>query len=133
MATLPEGVGLDTSLTYVDRPTNTFMIDWSSRQISGMGSGLAAMRQAVDIILNTERFRWQIYSPNFGVELEEMIGEEYDYVTSEIARRVEDAFSTDSRVLSVGNFVFTDQGQGVLKCVFDVSTIFGPVQAEVTV
>lgn len=133
MATLPEGVGLDTSLTYVDRPTNTFMIDWPSRQISGMGSGLAAMRQAVDIILNTERFRWQIYSPNFGVELEELIGEEYDYVTSEIARRVEDAFSTDSRVLSVGNFVFTDQGQGVLKCVFDVSTIFGPVQAEVTV
>lgn len=133
MATLPEGVGMDTSLTYVDRPTNTFMIDWSSRQISGMGSGLAAMRQAVDIILNTERFRWQIYSPNFGVELEELIGEEYDYVTSEIARRVEDAFSTDSRVLSVGNFVFTDQGQGVLKCVFDVSTIFGPVQAEVTV
>ena len=133
MATLPEGVGLDTSLTYVDRPTNTFMIDWSSRQISGMGSGLAAMRQAVDIILNTERCRWQIYSPNFGVELEELIGEEYDYVTSEIARRVEDAFSTDSRVLSVGNFVFTDQGQGVLKCVFDVSTIFGPVQAEVTV
>lgn len=133
MATLPEGVGLDTSLTYVDRPTNTFMIDWSSRQISGMGSGLAAMRQTVDIILNTERFRWQIYSPNFGVELEELIGEEYDYVTSEIARRVEDAFSTDSRVLSVGNFVFTDQGQGVLKCVFDVSTIFGPVQAEVTV
>lgn len=133
MATLPEGVGLDTSLTYVDRPTNTFMIDWSSRQISGMGSGLAAMRQAVDIILNTERFRWQIYSPNFGVELEELIGEEYDYVTSEIARRVEDAFSTDSRVLSVGNFVFTDQGQGVIKCVFDVSTIFGPVQAEVTV
>lgn len=133
MATLPEGVGLDTSLTYVDRPTNTFMIDWSSRQISGMSSGLAAMRQAVDIILNTERFRWQIYSPNFGVELEELIGEEYDYVTSEIARRVEDAFTIDSRVLSVGNFVFTDQGQGVLKCVFDVSTIFGPVQAEVTV
>ena len=133
MATLPEGVGLDTSLKYVDRPTNTFMIDWSSRQISGMGSGLAAMRQAVDIILNTERFRWQIYSPNFGVELEEMIGEEYDYVTSEIARRVGDAFSTDGRVLSVGNFVFTDQGQGALQCVFDVSTIFGPIQAEVTV
>ena len=133
MATLPEGVGLDTSLKYVDRPTNTFMIDWSSRQISGMGSGLAAMRQAVDIILNTERFRWQIYSPNFGVELEEMIGEEYDYVTSEIARRGEDAFSTDGRVLSVGNFVFSDQGQGALQCVFDVSTIFGPIQAEVTV
>lgn len=132
MVTLPEGVGLDTSLTYVDRPTNTFMIDWSSRQIGGMDSGLAAMRQAVEIILNTERFRWQIYGPDFGVELEELIGEEYDYATSEIARRVEDAFSTDSRILSVENFVFTDQGQSTLKCTFDVSTIFGLVQAEVT-
>lgn len=132
MATLPEGVGLDTSLMYVDRPTNTFMIDWESRRIKGMDSGLAAMRQAVDIVLNTERFRWQIYSPNFGIELEELIGEEYDYVTSEIARRVEDAFSTDSRVLSVGDFVYIDQGHS-LKCSFEVNTIFGPVQAEVTV
>ena len=132
MATLPEGVGLDTSLMYVDRPTNTFMIDWESRRINGMDSGLAAMRQAVDIVLNTERFRWQIYSPNFGIELEELIGEEYDYVTSEIARRVEDAFSTDSRVLSVGDFIYTDQGHS-LKCSFEVNTIFGPVQAEVTV
>ena len=86
----------------------------------------------MDIVLNTERFRWQIYSPNFGIELEELIGEEYDYVTSEIARRVEDAFSTDSRVLSVGDFVYIDQGHS-LKCSFEVNTIFGPVQAEVTV
>jgi len=133
MATLPEGVGLDTSLTYVDRPTNTFIIDWESKRIIGMDSGLAAMRQAVDIVLNTERFRWQIYSPNFGIELEELIGEEYDYVTSEIARRVEDAFSTDSRVLSVGDFIYTDQGHSTLKCSSKVNTIFGPVQAEVTV
>ena len=56
MPTLPEGVGLDVSLEYVDQPTNTFLIDWTSKQIAGMDAGLAAMRQAVEIILQNERF-----------------------------------------------------------------------------
>ncbi len=50
MATLPEGVGLSAPVNYVDKPTNTFLIDWVSRQVSGMDSGLAAMRQAVEIM-----------------------------------------------------------------------------------
>ena len=55
MATLPEGVGLDVSLQYVGKPTKTFLIDWSSKQISGMNEGFLAMRQAVEIILQSFR------------------------------------------------------------------------------
>lgn len=62
MAVLPEGVGLDVTLHHVEKPTRTFLIDWSSKQVSGMDEGLPAMRQAVEIILQNERFRWQIYS-----------------------------------------------------------------------
>ena len=51
MATLPEGVGFGTELQYTDKPTNTFLIDWTSKQIAGMDAGLPAMRQAVEIIL----------------------------------------------------------------------------------
>lgn len=57
MAVLPEGVGLDVTLQYVEKPTRTFLIDWSSKQITGMDEGLPAMRQAVEIILQNERFR----------------------------------------------------------------------------
>ena len=32
------------------------------------------MRQAVEIILQNERFRWQIYSSDFGSELENLVG-----------------------------------------------------------
>ena len=59
MAVLPEGVGLDVTLQYVEKPTRTFLIDWSSKQITGMDEGLPAMRQAVEIILQNERFRWE--------------------------------------------------------------------------
>lgn len=133
MATLPEGVGLDISMEYVGRPTNTFIIDWSSRQIAGMDSGLAAMRQAVDIILQNERFEWQIYSSDFGSELESLVGEEYDFIVSDLPRRVEDALSLDERVLSVANFVFTNNGSGTMTCRFDVITVFGTFEEVVTV
>ena len=131
MATLPEGVGLDVSMEYVSRPTNTFIIDWSSRQIAGMDSGLAAMRQAVDIILQNERFEWQIYSSDFGSELESLVGEEYDFIVSELPRRIEDALSIDERVLSVTNFSFVNKGNDVMICRFDVVTVFGTFGEEV--
>lgn len=133
MATLPEGVGLDISIDYVDRPTNTFIIDWSSRQIAGMGSGLTAMRQAVDIILQNERFEWQIYSSDFGSELEDLVGEEFDFIVSDLPRRIEDALSVDERILSVTNFSFINNGNGTVTCKFDVITVFGTLGEEVTV
>ena len=131
MATLPEGMGVDTSLNYGEKPTNTFIIDWAARQISGMDSGLEAMKQAVDIILQNERFEWQIYTSDFGSELEDLIGEEYDYIVGDLPRRIEEAFSTDRRILSVENFNFVMQGSDRLVCSFDVITVFGVIGEEV--
>lgn len=132
MATLPQGVDLQTSLNYVTRPTNTFLIDWSSKQISGMDEGLPAMRQAVEIILQVERFKWQIYSSKFGSELEELVGDDPAYIESEIPRRVADAFSVDSRILGAKNFVFTQTGD-VMTVTFDVDTVYGEIAEELTV
>lgn len=131
MAMLPEGVGVDVSLSYVEKPTHTFIIDWSAGQISRMDSGLAAMRQAVEIVLKNERFQWQIYTSNFGSELRDLIGEEYDYIISELPRRVEEALLVDSRILSVENFVFSMIGGDRVSCTFDVITVFGAFTQEV--
>lgn len=131
--TLPQNVGINASLEYTELPTTTFIIDWSSRQIAGIGTGLDAMRQAVEIILANERFRWQIYDSNFGVELEGLIGDDLDYIKAEIPRRIEEAFSVDSRILSVDNYVFTEASPGVLGVSFDVQTVYGAIQEEVSI
>lgn len=131
--TLPQNVGINASLEYTELPTTTFIIDWSSRQIAGIGTGLGAMRQAVEIILANERFRWQIYGSNFGVELEGLIGDDLDYIKAEIPRRIEEAFSVDSRILSVDNYVFTETSPGVLSVSFDVQTVYGAIQEEVSI
>lgn len=126
-------MGINASLEYTELPTTTFIIDWSSRQIAGIGTGLDAMRQAVEIILANERFRWQIYDSNFGVELEGLIGDDLDYIKAEIPRRIEEAFSVDSRILSVDNYVFTETSPGVLSVSFDVQTVYGAIQEEVSI
>lgn len=133
MATLPQGVGISAPLNYVSLPTDTFIIDWSSKRIAGTGTGLAAMQQAVEIILNVERFRWQIYGSNSGSEFQDLIGDDLDYIQSELPRRIEEAFSVDSRILSVDNYVFADDGRGNLTVSFDARTIYGTIHEEVTV
>ncbi len=133
MATLPDQVDFQSALRYVNQPTNTFVIDWESKQIAGMDSGLAAMRQAVEIILQNERFRWQIYNSNFGSEFQDLPGEEYDYIKSEIPRRVEEAFSMDNRILSVENYEFEEPADGTMRVTFDVITVFGDISQEVKV
>lgn len=133
MPTLPQNVGISAPLECIDLPTNTFLIDWSARQIAGTGTGLPAMRQAVEIILANERFRWQIYDSNFGVELEDLVGEEYDYIQSEIKRRIEEAFSVDNRILSVDNWAFSRGSSGTMTVTFSVQTVYGVIQQEVTI
>ena len=133
MPTLPQNVGISAPLEYIDLPTNTFLIDWSARQIAGTGTGLPAMRQAVEIILANERFRWQIYDSNFGVELEDLVREEYYYIQSEIKRRIEEAFSVDNRILSVDNWVFSRGSSGTMTVTFSVQTVYGVIQQEVTI
>ena len=131
MSTLPDSADINISLEYVDKSTNTFIIDWQTKQIGGMDDGLSAMRQAAEIIMQNERFAWQIYSSNFGSELRELVGEEYDYVISELPRRIEEAFSTDKRFLSVENFVFSDPQKDFIVCSFDIVTVFGRFSQEV--
>lgn len=132
MATLPSGVGISTDLEYVSLPTNTWIIDRTSKQVLSMDAGLDAMRQAVEITLANERFRWQIYNSNFGTELNDLPGQEEAYIESELPRRIQDAFSVDDRILSVEDFQFVRDGD-TLNVSFIVQTVYGAIQEAVTV
>lgn len=129
--TLPEDIELD-DVEIEELPTNTFLVDTESEQVAGMDEGLEAMRQAVEIMLTTERFGFQIYSSNFGVELEDLVGADPDYIKSVFPERVRDAFSIDDRILGEQNYVFTVSGDSML-ITFDVITVFGTFNTGVQV
>lgn len=130
MATLPNSVGFATDIRYVSRPTLTWLIDGD--HVSGQDSGIAAMRQAVEYMLRTERFAYQIYSSNYGTETEDLIGENLDFVQSEIQRRVTESLLSDDRVMGVSGFLFSVRGD-TLEVAFDVETVFGIFSEAVTI
>lgn len=131
MAILPDSSGNIYSAEEVQYPTNTWIAQ--NDRIVGMDTGKLAMAQAIEIILNSERFAWQIYSSNYGGEFTGLIGQEPEYVSSSLKKRIEDALMQDNRILSVQNFVFTSIGHGSYLCTFEVSTVYGQITTEVEI
>ena len=133
MATLPEIVGFDTDIVIASQPSKTWIIDRDTMQVACMDEGLEAVRQAVEIALNVERFRWTIYSANFGSELDELIGQDEALITAEIPRLVEGALSQDDRVVQVDGYTFTRTGPDSMHVSFTVHTVDGDLIEEMQI
>ena len=133
MATLPASdLDLSQGVVFREKPSLTWIADPVTKRLRGRGDGWEAVRQAVEVIVHVERFRWQIYSPNFGMELDGLLGAEPGYAASELRRRLSDAFLPDSRILGIADFSYTFQ-DSVLTASVTVSTVFGPVKTAVEV
>ena len=133
MATLPEVIGFDTDIVIASQPSKTWIIDRSTMQVACMDDGLEAVRQAVEIALDVERFRWTIYSANFGSELDELIGQDEALITAEIPRLVEGALSQDDRIVQVDGYTFTRTGPASMHVSFTVHTVYGDLIEEMQI
>ena len=91
-----------------------------------------AVRQAVMKILNTERYENEIYSWDYGIELQDLFGMSMAYVMSEIKLRIEDALLADDRIASVGGFEVERTGKRTIHCSFTVTTVQGEEIEEET-
>lgn len=111
------------------QPSKTYKIDLDKNKIRGYIDELEAVKQAVYKILNTERYKYLIYSWNYGIELADLFGEPIPYVYSELKRRISEALTQDDRIESVDAFSFTNK-KGVVLATFTVHTIYGDIDAE---
>jgi hypothetical protein len=100
-----------------------------SDKIQGYVDGLGALKQAIYKVLNTERYEYPIYSFNYGIELENLIGKDSVYVQIELKRRIRECLLRDDRITEVDNFKFEVNGDEI-KCTFDVHSIFGNLTAS---
>lgn len=92
----------------------------------GYIEGIEALKQAVYKVLNTERYEYPIYSFNYGIDIESLIGKDYDYVRIELKRRIEECLLEDERINAVNNFSF-EREEDILKCTFEVESIYGNI------
>lgn len=126
--------------TYTDEPAQEFQIvseaDLTSRtyymnldksRIRYYADGQNAMKQVIFKILQTERYQHsKIYSDNYGVEFQDLIGTSSIFAVPTIEIRIKEALTWDERITDVTDFKF-DTKKNVIAVEFVAHTIFGDV------
>lgn len=118
--------------TYADRTYDIVVTFTDTDRISGYIEDIEAIKQAIYLILNTERYQFIIYSWNYGVELLDLFGKQMSYVMAELPRRIREALTQDDRVEDVTNFTF-EKKRGKLHTTFEVVTSIGNIPTELEV
>jgi phage baseplate assembly protein W len=113
----------------VKQSSKGYKINDTKKNIAGMTDELEAVKQAIYLILNTERYQYEIYSWNYGVELQSLFGAPQNYAYPELKRRITEALVQDDRINSVDNFSF-DHKKGEVSIQFTVHTIFGDIDTK---
>ncbi len=112
-----------------EQTSRTYCLNIEKNTISGYCDGIEAMKQAIYCILNTERFEHLIYSWNYGIESNHLIGESTTFVIPEIERIIMEALLQDTRITEVTNFQFeVNKNQVIAK--FSAITAVGEINAE---
>lgn len=110
-------------------PSKTYGIDFKNKKVVGFIDNIESVKQTIFSILNTERYEHLIFSFDYGVELQNLIGEDPIYVKADIHRRVEEALLQDDRILSLDNPVITTEGD-CLYYTGTVKTIYGDIEIQ---
>lgn len=124
-----DGLGFDFEIQ--EQPSYTPKIDFERGRIVGHTDGLEAIKQTIYLILNTERYEYQIYSWNYGSEIKRLIGKREEFVVPELKRLVKEALMQDTRITNLSNFkIDYNQMNGTLSFEVDVETVYGEVRSK---
>lgn len=109
------------------QPSKTFQI--KENRIIGICDKLDALKQSIDLILSIERYKYPIYSWNYGIELNDLYGEHISYIIPELERRIKESLLQDDRIKYVDNFNFKIT-KNTVYTTFLVHSIYGDISVE---
>ena len=122
-----------TNLEVVSQPSLTYKLDFERKRISGKIDNEEAIMQLVMKILYTERYAYVIYSSQYGVELDRLIGKDYDFIVSDLERTITEALLADDRILSITDFVAEQTAIDRMSATFTVNSVVGSVNINTEV
>ncbi len=130
MGPVNEDVVISNSISSETIPSKNYKMNLKKEVIGGFNDELEAMRQAIYKILSTQRYNYIMYSWNYGMEVDDLFGQDRNFVCVEVQSRIREALMQDDRIKSVEEFEFDLSKKGVVGVSFNVSTIFGNVEME---
>lgn len=119
-----------TNLEEVEKSNLTYKLDFKRKRIIGIIDELEAVKQSVYKILNTERQSKLIYNQDYGVELQRFIGQDEDFVKSDLQRTITEALLADDRILEVKDFTLNPLESNLITINFSVISVFGDISLK---
>jgi hypothetical protein len=119
---------LETEIEETKSPKE-YEIDFATGQLTGkIVEGLAAIKVWIWLVLQTARYRYQIYSWDYGNEYEDLVGQGYteEYIETEALRLTEDALLVNENIQSITDFSATLNNEK-LTISFTANTIYGEI------
>ncbi|MDR1408861.1 MAG: DUF2634 domain-containing protein [Oscillospiraceae bacterium] len=127
-------INIDVVEEGIELPSHTYALDLDAGRIAGFVDEVEAVKQSIRSTLLTPRFECLIYDDQYGSELKTLLtGKDstLELIEDVLPRLIEEALSTDARILGVSNFAFEFQEESMFVS-FSVSTVFGEItMAEV--
>lgn len=113
----------------IDTPTYTTPI---TSAVGGKIDDLAAVQQAIYLMLSVEADQYIIYPYTYGINTLDLIGRPVNYIMAVLPLRISETLVSDDRITNVTDFDFAINGNK-LTVKFIVHTIYGEVEGETAV
>lgn len=110
-------------------------IDFSTGQLTGrVVEGLEAVKVWTWLALQTQRYRYYIYSWDYGQEFEDLIGKGYskDYTSTELKRMTEECLTVNPWITGIDEFTCIQEDERV-KVSFKLITTLGDEEVNAIV
>lgn len=107
-----------------------YEIDFKTGQLTGrIVEGLEAIKIWIWLVLQTPRYRYYIYTWDYGNEFDDLIGQGYseEHITAEAQRMTEDCLLVNEDIQSIFDFS-VDMENDQLSVSFTTNTIYGSIQ-----
>ena len=107
-------------------PSLSYKLDLDKERVRKCVDDIESIKQAIYKILNTERYTYTAYNWQYGIELNDLIGQPKSLVKAILPDRIKEALMVDDRIQDVVDFKFED----ISKTEIDVTFIVKAYEFE---
>ena len=106
----------------------TYYINSKTGHLSSMIDGKESVIQAIYKALDTEKLGYDIYGWLYGLDMEPFIGQDIDYIRTNIQSYIEDCLLLDDRINAIQNLEVEQQNVDSCLITFDVDSTEGSIK-----
>lgn len=106
----------------------TYYIDTENKRMSSMIDNADSVVQAVFKALGTIKYAQEIYSWEYGFLEDQFIGEDLDFIQTNLEYYIRECLSKDDRIIDITNFKVEQQSLDSCLATFDVLSTEGLIE-----